>query len=193
MQERDYRSLTVYPSESDPTFSLQHTGKSILHLARAILPIQLLPSKQLMAAAYQNLSIKYHQLQKGKPVLDGLPSTYVESDEEATTLILHLEDQVTKTKLDLVYSIYENRPVIARHVRFEQIGKQAISIERLMSASLDFQDSDYDWIHLDGAWGRERHLVRSPLRQGCQSIYSLKGTSSSEHNPFVAIVRYSHD
>lgn len=66
LQERDYRSLTVYPSESDPTFSLQHTRKSILHLARAILPIQLLPSKQLMAAAYQNLSINTSSASKRK-------------------------------------------------------------------------------------------------------------------------------
>ncbi|WNZ90305.1 alpha-galactosidase [Streptococcus iniae] len=189
LQERDYRSLTVYPSESDPTFSLQHTRQEYPSFGTGDFANPAFTIKAVDGGNLSEFIYKGHQLQKGKPVLDGLPSTYVESDEEATTLILHLEDQVTKTKLDLVYSIYENRPVIARHVRFEQIGKQAISIERLMSASLDFQDSDYDWIHLDGAWGRERHLVRSPLRQGCQSIYSLKGTSSSEHNPFVAIVR----
>lgn len=189
LQEREYRSLTVYPTEADPTFSLQHTRQEYPSFGTGDFANPAFTIKAEDGSRLSEFTFCDYHIIDGKPLLDGLPSTYVESLDEAQTLILHLKDRVTQTGLDLVYTIYQNRPVITRHVRFEQVGEAAVTVERLMSASLDLQDNDYEWIHLDGAWSRERHVVRSPLRQGCQSIYSLKGSSSSEHNPFIALAR----
>ena len=62
---------------------------------------------------------KEHKIYNGKPKLEGLPATYVESDDEAQTLELVLEDTSINTRIVLLYTIYEAFPVIARSVRFE--------------------------------------------------------------------------
>lgn len=42
-------------------------------------------------------------------------------------------------------------------------------------------------MELSGAWGRERHIERNPLRSGIQSIESRRGASSHQLNPFFAL------
>ena len=61
---------------------------------------------------------KSHTIQGGKPELPGLPAVYVEQDEEAQTLELYLEDPVAGMELVLLYTIYENMPVLTRSARF---------------------------------------------------------------------------
>ncbi|MCY7419841.1 MAG: alpha-galactosidase, partial [Chloroflexi bacterium] len=61
----------------------------------------------------------------------------------------------------------------------------------LMSASLDLLDGDWELISLHGAWSRERHVVRAPLLPGRQVTESLRGSSSLEQSPFLALVRPS--
>ena len=50
--------------------------------------------------------------------MPGLPAVYVEQDEEAQTLELYLEDPVAGMELVLLYTIYENMPVLTRSARF---------------------------------------------------------------------------
>ncbi|SDN58597.1 Melibiase [Bacillus sp. OK048] len=71
--------------------------------------------------------------------------------------------------------------------------KQTIVLNRAMSASVDLPDSKYEMIHLAGAWSRERHVKTRKLEQGIQGIYSMKGISSAEHNPFIALKRPNTD
>jgi alpha-galactosidase len=98
-----------------------------------------------------------HKIISGKPKVEGLPSTYVESSNEATTLEIKLIDSVLDCELYLTYTIYENRAVITRNSRLENKGNQKLIIENLMSTSIDFHDYDYQMIHLSGAWGRETY------------------------------------
>ncbi|MFX3847654.1 glycoside hydrolase family 36 N-terminal domain-containing protein, partial [Streptococcus suis] len=65
--------------------------------------------------------------------------------------------------------------------------EQSVCLNRALSMTHCLTDKDYDRLHLDWAWVRERHLQLSPLHKGCQSIYSLKGDSSADHNPFLAL------
>ena len=58
-----------------------------------------------------------------------------------------------------------------------------------MSMSLDLPDQDYTLIELTGAWSRERNITERPLEMGVQSIYSIKGHSSHNFNPFIALRR----
>ena len=60
-----------------------------------------------------------------------------------------------------------------------------------MSLSLDLPDKDYVWMQFSGAWSRERHVKERRLEQGIQSVGSIRGNSSHEHNPFIA-VSYTH-
>ncbi|OIJ18097.1 alpha-galactosidase [Anaerobacillus alkalidiazotrophicus] len=130
-----------------------------------------------------------HNIIKGKPKLEGLPATYVVSDDEADTLELILEDQLIGLKVILSYTTFQNYDVITRSVRLENGGDQDLKLLKVASMNVDFQDSEYDLITLYGAHVRERHIERTRLRNGVQSIESRRGTSSHQQNPFMALVR----
>ncbi len=132
-----------------------------------------------------------HSIYEGKKKIEPLPATYVENKKEATSIEIRLYDKVIDTDLILTYTIYEDLPVITRHAKYVHKGKQPIILQNAMSISVDLPDKEYDMIHLSGAWARERHLKTRPLEQGVQSIYSMRGASSAEHNPFLALKRKS--
>jgi alpha-galactosidase len=135
-----------------------------------------------------DLQYEYHRIFKGKPALEGLPSTYTESDEEAETLEITLVDALIGLKVLLSYTVFENFDAIIRSVRFVNDGKESLKLLRGLSMSVDFLRNDFDFMHLYGSWARERHIVREPLRPGIQSIESRRGASSHEHNPFAALL-----
>ena len=137
-----------------------------------------------------NYEYTAYEILKGKKSLEPLPATYVEDEEEAATLEVTLHDQVTDTDLILSYTIYEHYPVITRNSRFVHKGSEKIVLERALSASIEFIDTDYELMHLSGAWSRERYVKSQKLETGIQGIQSLNGTcSGAEFNPFLALKR----
>lgn len=134
-----------------------------------------------------------HTIYQGKKKLSGLPATYVVNDEEATTLDIVLEDPLMKLSLTLTYTIYEERSVITRSANIENKSTKPIAIHRMLSCSVDFTDEEFDFIHLSGAWATERHIKRTPLRAGSQSISSRRGASSHGQNPFIALAHKDCD
>lgn len=136
-----------------------------------------------------NFTYKSHRLYPGKHTIAPLPSTYVEEEEEAVSLEINLYDALMDTDLFLTYTIYESLPVITRNARFEHHGREEIVLESALSLGVDLPDEDFEMVHLTGAWGRERFVKRRKLDVGIQSIYSMRGISSAEHNPFLALAR----
>lgn len=131
-----------------------------------------------------------YEVQKGKQKIKGLPMTF--SDEEsAETLIIQMKDQYSELELYLLYTIFENQSVLVRSSKMINNGTNTLSIERLMSMSIDFPENEFDFIHLYGAWARETHVERKPLIRGVQQISSTRGASSHVHNPFMALPRPS--
>ncbi|WP_300968125.1 alpha-galactosidase, partial [Faecalibaculum rodentium] len=130
-----------------------------------------------------------HEIRDGKPSLEPLPACYVESADEACTLDLRLWDEKIQSRLVLSYTIYENRPVICRNARIENLGSEGYILDRMMSLSLDLPDDDWEQMVLAGAWARERNIEVHPLHTGVQSIYSLRGHSSHNYNPFLCLKR----
>jgi alpha-galactosidase len=127
----------------------------------------------------------------GRPPEDGLPATYVESDEEAETLEIVLADAPSGIVVELSYTVFGDRPVVARSARIRNEGAAAVRLTSVMSATLDLPDARWELVQLSGAWARESHLITSPLRPGRQSVGSDRGTSSAMHNPFIALQRAS--
>ena len=130
-----------------------------------------------------------HRVVDGKPPLPGLPATYMESECEGQTLEIVMEDTLLHLSVTLSYSVFERENVLARSVFFRNDGTESLRLLRVLSASVDFSDTEYDMVHLSGAWARERHVVRSALRSGVQSVESRRGASSHGQNPFVALAR----
>lgn len=134
-----------------------------------------------------------HKIYKGKSFLKGLPSTYVENDDEAETLEIYLRDELKNVKVILTYNVFEEFNAITRSVKVINESEDNVNVLRALSSSIDFKEDDFDFIHLSGAWARERHIVRTPLRSGMQSIESRRGASSHAQNPFMALARKGTD
>lgn len=134
--------------------------------------------------------LKYdsYRIIKGKPSLEGLPATYVESNGEAETLEIVLVDSLIGLKAILSYTVYKNHDAITRNVRFINEGNTKLKLLRALSMSIDFDNCNYDFMHLYGAWAKERNIERRPLINGTQFIESRRGASGHQHNPFIAIL-----
>lgn len=128
-----------------------------------------------------------YKITPGKPKLKGLPAAYVEDDTEADTLEIILKDSLKNLKVVLMYTAYNNIDAITRSVRVINESSDRITLEKVMSASVDYEVSDFDFVELPGSWGRERHIERNRLRSGIQSIESRRGASSHQLNPFFAL------
>ncbi|WP_199621209.1 alpha-galactosidase [Paenibacillus alkalitolerans] len=136
-----------------------------------------------------DLRFHSYRIVQGKPKLEGLPATYTESDDEAETLEIELRDTLLDIHVILSYTVFHQWDAMTRSVRF--VNKDQIKVKLLQAASLsmDFDDADYDMLHLSGAWANERNMYRRPLFPGNQSVESKRGASSPQHNPFLALMR----
>ena len=132
-----------------------------------------------------------HRVFAGKPAIPGLPSTYVQSYVEAETLEILLVDTPANLEVRLFFTIYSDRPVVTRSARLRNVGPVPLTVECAMSATLDLPDSEWELVHLSGAWARERHLRTRCLEVGSQAIGSLRGASGHQHNPFLLLKRVS--
>lgn len=129
-----------------------------------------------------------HEIINGKPELNGLPSTYVENDDEAMTLQITLKDSLINLKAVLSYTVFKNYDAVTRSVKFINEGSEDLKLERALSMSMDFNRCDFNYLHLHGSWTRERHMEISPLIRGNVSIGSRRGSSSHNNNPFIALL-----
>ena len=136
-------------------------------------------------------SYRSHKIYAGKPTLKGLPASYVEDSAEADTLELELFDEIKKVSVTLIYTAYNDIDVITRSMRVKNESLDNVYITRIMSATVDFEaaGTEYDFVHLEGAWARERAIERTSLMIGNQEIYSRRGSSSHHHNPFFALAQ----
>ncbi|MFP4302514.1 MAG: alpha-galactosidase [Spirochaetaceae bacterium] len=103
------------------------------------------------------------------------------------TVRLRLGDPRGDMEVELFYLVAEEAPLLLRWARVTNCGEEAITIGDPASASVDLPPGPYDLVRLGGAWGRERHVVRTPLGIGRQSVASSGGASGHRSSPFVAV------
>ena len=139
-------------------------------------------------------------IESGKPSLAGLPCSFAGDDDAVETLRIHLKDTALNLAVTLLYSVFPHENILTRSVIVANSGSaeggESFSIKRVLSACLDFdQDSqnEYEMITLPGAWARERHTERFRIHRGNQSAGSLRGVSSAQYQPFVAIAHRNTD
>lgn len=149
--------------------------------------------KQNNGSNISNFCYKSHSISSGKPKLAGLPATYTENDNEAQTLTIVLEDELTHVQVELLYTLFAQGGIIARSAKITNNGAETVHLTTAMSLCLDLPDCDYEWLQFSGSWARERHLKVRKLEQGITSVESTRGASSHEHNPFVILKRPSTD
>lgn len=183
------RATSVCTFDNDLTYSLEHIKQEYPTYGSGDFHYPAIDILQENGSRILNFTYNGHIIIKGKQHLDGLPATFVENNFEATTLLIYLYDNVIKTRITLIYTLFEYLPVITRSAKIENLGNQMLKINSMMSLSLDLPDYQYNMIELTGAWSREMHIKERKLQIGVQSIHSLKGTSSHSYNPFLALKR----
>lgn len=190
--ETAYRSMSVHYFDGEPAYSLEHIKQEYPTCGTGDIHLPALDAAAPNGSRLLDLHYQSHTIAPGKPPLEGgeLPSTYVESPDEAVTLTVTLADALAGVTVDLVYTLYEGLPVLTRHAVIGYTGEGTLRLDRAMSFCLDLPDMDYDLVELTGAWARERHVVTRPLAHGVQGVYSLRGCSSHHFNPFLALKRH---
>ena len=126
------------------------------------------------------------EVREGAHKIPGLPCLFDE-DETAETLVIFLEDAASSLKLELYYVVFADRDVIARSARITNGGKEAVRLEKMMSACLELPNGSWEAIHFHGRHAMERRLERLPLMHGTMEVGSRRGTSSHQHNPGVIL------
>ncbi len=127
-----------------------------------------------------------HRIYKGKPKLEGLPATFG-TEEECSTLELYCEDKVLNMEATLFYSVFEDTDVIARSVKITNKGKEPFYLTKALSACLELDDQDFELLTMHGSWARERKIQYRKVGYGQQSVASLRGESSHQDHPFIAL------
>ena len=187
--ENTYRPVTSYVFDDDYSFSLGNVKQEYPAYGTTDQRRPVLDIKQPNGSRITDFKYVSHKIYAGKRKLTGLPATYVEDESEATTLEINLYDELIQVTLCLQYTIFENSAAIARSVKFSNNSDQKYQLKTALSLNLDLPDANYEWLQFSGAWGRERHLHKTPLRPGIQAINSARGASSHMQNPFVILKR----
>lgn len=134
-----------------------------------------------------NLKYESHKIYAGKTKLKGLPASFG-SNEECTTLEITCIDNCVGIEVILSYTVFEDLDVITRSVTIRNISNEALFIEKALSVCVDFEGMDCDTITLHGSWARERHIQRKKVDLGKFAVSSIRGQSSHQEHPFMAIV-----
>lgn len=128
-----------------------------------------------------------YKIYPGKYHLEGLPTLFPSENDTVDTLEIWLKDVSSKVTVILCYSVFEEKDIITRAVKVLNESENTMYLNRIMSATIDFMESDFDFVHFDGRHTMERNLTREPIAYGVQSVGSARGASSHQHNPFVIL------
>ncbi|MDP4171958.1 MAG: alpha-galactosidase [Bacillota bacterium] len=183
-----YRSFSPNPDISDRTFSLDTLPQEYPAYGNTDFRAPAYQIQLKNGTTITDLRYKTHLIFKGKKKLAGLPSTYVEEEDEAVTLEIILEDKLIELKVILTYTVFEDFNAITRSVRFENGGRENLKLHRALSASIDFREASFELLTLYGSHANECNISRVPIFPGIQSVESRRGASSHQHNPFFALV-----
>lgn len=170
-----HESLNVYGNEC-PAFGRSDYRQSMIALC---------DKKGVRVGDWKYVS---HHIVEEKPELKGMPS--VRGKE---TLVVKVRDERMQAEIDLFYTVFEDLPVILRHMEVHNQGNESLQLDRAFSFCVDMPDSKWDAITLPGAHLRERFMERTSLTHGTFSVESKRGVSSGQMNPFMAIARRNAD
>jgi len=128
-----------------------------------------------------------YEITAGKKALDGLPYVYTEKADEADSLTVFLKDPKTGLRVNVVYTVHTKLHSLTQSMLYANGGKAPITLYNPASACMTLR-GEYDFLHLHGAWAKERYVERVQPMHGIRQISSNRGASGHEHNPFIALL-----
>jgi len=125
---------------------------------------------------------KSHTITDGNINMETLPSAYGNADD-CKTLEITMLDESNNVALLLYYTVYEKTNVLTRRVVLKNGSTSPLTIQKLMSLSIDLPNDNHRLITFDGGWIKEANKHDRKLTYGIQVISSTTGSSSNRHNP----------
>ncbi len=127
-----------------------------------------------------------HAFLPGKPALEGLPATSG-GPEDCNTLQITLEDCRTGVRAELCYTAFTHLDIIARSARVINAGSGPLWLDRALSACLSLPYEGQRLLTLQGSWAREGQMQLAEIGHGEQGVFSTRGISSHQAQPFLAL------
>lgn len=174
--------------ENDRTFTLDTLPQEYSTFGSADFRSSCLMAE--FADGSQTTELRYvsHKIYPGKYTLKGLPSMWCrEDDSTVSTLEITMKDPYSSLEVTLYYGVFEAFDIITRAAKITNHGEDAVRLKRALSACLDFNHDQFDFITFYGKHNMERQTLRRAVCHGKQSIESVRGASSHHHNPFTIL------
>ena len=138
------------------------------------------------------LKYKDYKIIEGAPALNELPYVF-DKTNKAQTLIITLADNTLGVEVELYYTVFDDTDAIVRSAKITNKANEPVFIKKAMSLAFDMDNDNYDTITLNGSWARERHIDRHPIHMGVQEACSVRGETSHQEHPFIAILEHNAD
>ena len=138
-----------------------------------------------------DLKYKEHKILSGKYALAGLPAVYDENGASgSSSLVITLEDPNVGIEVDLYYGVLPQKDVITRSAVIRNVSAETVTVEKALSANLDFVTGDFDLITFYGRHGMERNFDRQPLTHREIRVGSRRGASSHQYHPLAILAEH---
>ena len=177
-------------------FPTEYPGNNVGDYREGAISVRCEDNSRAVSFVYEG-----HRIYEGKPGLKGLPATFTSGevraldanaggndDSKVYTLEIDAVDPCIGLGATLSYSVFPEQDVITRSVKLKNNSDKNIFITKVMSAALDLPDEGYELLSLHGSWARERRMEFRKIGYGKQSVGSIKGKSSHQEHPFIALV-----
>ncbi len=130
-----------------------------------------------------------HEVMSTSEGLKTLPSSYADNECDRQQLKVTFKERVKSVRLVVTYNVYPKCDVITRYTEIYNDSDAAISIQKLMSTQVDFDDSGFRITTFGGNWGREMHRHDTVIEHGTYVNQTNTGVSSNRNNPFVMLAK----
>ncbi len=152
------------------------------------------------------LHYESHKIYEGASSVEGLPCVFDDTKggkKNCSTLEITTSDKILGIQVILKYTVFDDCNAIVRSTKIVNTNKatgseagdkeKTVFINKAFSSSFDMDNDNFDVITLHGSWARERHIERYPVHKGMQGVQSLRGESSHQEHPFIAVLDHNAD
>lgn len=145
----------------------------------------------------RSAELRYHSYKiiDGKPILEGLPSVYLNENDKAQTLVITLKDKGYDLFVETYYTVIEGHDEIMRSQKIINRTGGEIFLESALSLNLDMENShkEFETITFYGVANDERRIDRSPLTHTKKTVQSSTGMTSHNTNNSIIICEEGTD
>lgn len=184
--ELTHGSAVLYDEKADPTYCLEELPLEWSGVGKG--DFRSCPMEVRMPDGSFTCDFVYesHRIVPGIVRMKSLPQS---AGEGAETLIVTLKDKAFDIFLDLYYTVYSEENVISRRAVLRNESQDPVTINRIMSYSVDFPDRHFRVVTLSGGWISEANVVERPLLTGA-IVNESSSFSQHRNNPAVALLSH---